>query len=158
MAVRLRLRRIGKKKQPQYRLVAAEGSGPRDGRFIEALGHYNPRLDPPAVSVNEDRALWWLQHGAQPTDTAKSLLVKTGVWEKFTGEPAPVAQASEPPSAEAPAAVESADQEEAAATPDVSDQEKAAATASEEEPAAEEQDASPGETAGGTEETAKADN
>lgn len=169
MAVRLRLRRIGKKKQPQYRLVAAEASGPRDGRFIEALGHYNPRLDPPVVSVNEERALWWLQHGAQPTDTAKSLLVKTGVWEKFTGEPAPVAPAlaSEPPPVEAPAAADSADREEAAATLDASDQEEAvppdsaeqnAAAASEEGPPAEEQNVSPGETAGGTEEAAKADN
>ena len=102
MAVRIRLRRIGKKKQPQYRLVAAEGSGPRDGRFLESIGHYNPRVDPPAVSVNEERALWWLKQGAQPTDTAKSMLVKTGVWEKFTGEPAPAAPraAEEPETAE----------------------------------------------------------
>ena|GEM_PF-522324 len=155
MAVRLRLRRIGKKKQPQYRLVAAEAAGPRDGRFIEALGHYNPRLDPPVVSVNEERALWWLEHGAQPTDTAKSLLVKTGVWEKFTGEPAPVraapvaaapvaaAAAVAPPASEAapaegPAAADSAEEEEAAATPEASDQEEAAATpeASDQEEAA----------------------
>ncbi len=93
MAVRLRLRRIGKKKQPQYRLVAAEAAGPRDGRFIEALGHYNPKVEPPAVSVNEERALWWLRQGAQPTDTARALLVRTGVWERFTGEPAPAAPA-----------------------------------------------------------------
>lgn len=90
MAVRLRLRRIGKKKQPQYRLVAAENAGPRDGRFIEVIGHYNPRMHPSAMSVNEERAIWWLQHGAQPSDTAKSILVKTGVWEKFSGEAAPV--------------------------------------------------------------------
>jgi small subunit ribosomal protein S16 len=86
VAVRIRLRRIGKKKQPQYRLVVAEAAGPRDGRFIESIGHYNPRLDPPAVSVNEERALWWLRQGAQPTDTARSMLVRTGVWEKFAGE------------------------------------------------------------------------
>ena len=95
MAVRIRLRRIGKKKQPQYRLVAAEAAHPRDGRFIEVLGHYNPRVDPPAVSVNGERALYWLQHGAQPTDTAKSLLVRTGVWEQFTGEPTPAPRTPE---------------------------------------------------------------
>ena len=95
MAVRLRLRRIGKKKQPQYRLVAAENAGPRDGRFLEVIGHYNPRVHPSAMSVNEERALWWLQRGAQPSDTAKSILVKTGVWEKFSGEAAPVWQQPE---------------------------------------------------------------
>ena len=95
MAVRLRLRRIGKKKQPQYRLVAAESAGPRDGRFIEVIGHYNPRVHPSAMSVNEERALWWLQRGAQPSDTAKSILVKTGVWEKFSGEVAKYPQQPE---------------------------------------------------------------
>jgi small subunit ribosomal protein S16 len=120
VAVRLRLRRIGKKKQPQYRLVAAEAAAPRDGRFIEVLGQYNPQVDPSAVSVNEERALWWLQQGAQPTDTAKSLLVRTGVWEKFTGEPAPAPRASAPKAAAEPAAPEeelsaSAASEEAAA-------------------------------------------
>ena len=90
MAVRIRLRRIGKKKQAQYRLVAAEAAGPRDGRFVEMLGHYNPRVDPPAVSVDEERVLHWLRQGAQPTETAKSLLVRAGVWEKFTGEKAQV--------------------------------------------------------------------
>jgi small subunit ribosomal protein S16 len=103
VAVRLRLRRIGKKKQPQYRLVAAESAGPRDGRFIEVIGHYNPRVHPSAMSVNEERALWWLQRGAQPSDTAKSILVKTGVWEKFSGE---VAKYPQQPEA-APAAEES---------------------------------------------------
>lgn len=97
MAVRIRLRRIGKRKQPQYRLVAAEAAHPRDGRFIEVLGQYNPRVDPPAVSVNAERALYWLQHGAQPTDTAKSLLVRTGVWEQFTGEPTPAPRTPEAP-------------------------------------------------------------
>jgi small subunit ribosomal protein S16 len=93
VAVRIRLRRIGKKKQPQYRLVAAESAGPRDGRFIEVIGHYNPRVDPSAVRVNEERALWWLRQGAQPSDTARSLLIKTGVWDKF-------AQAEQGPAAE----------------------------------------------------------
>ncbi len=103
MAVRIRLRRIGKRKQPQYRLVVAEATAPRDGRFIETIGHYNPRLDPPRISVQEERALTWLRQGAQPSDTVRSLLVKTGVWEKFTGE-APPAAAPAAPAAAAPEA------------------------------------------------------
>jgi len=94
VAVRIRLRRIGKKKQPQYRLIVAEAASPRDGRFIESIGRYNPRLDPPLISVDEERALSWLRQGAQPSDTAKSMLVKTGVWETFSGEPAPAAVAA----------------------------------------------------------------
>lgn len=84
MAVRIRLRRIGKKKQPQYRLIVAESSAPRDGRFIEIIGHYNPRVDPPAITVNEERARYWVGVGAQPTDTARSILVKTGVLAQAT--------------------------------------------------------------------------
>jgi len=89
VAVRIRLRRTGKKKEAHYRLVVAEAAGPRDGRFIEAIGYYNPRVDPPTVRVEQERALWWLQHGAQPSETARSMLVKSGVWERFTGEPRP---------------------------------------------------------------------
>lgn len=119
MAVRIRLRRIGKKKQPQYRLVAAEAAHPRDGRFIEVLGQYNPRVDPPAVSVNAERALYWLQHGAQPTDTAKSLLVRTGVWEQFTGEPTP---APRTPEAAVEAPVEVAVEAPVEVAPEVAEQ------------------------------------
>jgi small subunit ribosomal protein S16 len=104
VAVRIRLRRIGKRKQPQYRLVAAEAAGPRDGRFIEVIGHYNPRVNPSAISVNEERALWWLRRGAQPSDTARSILTKIGVWEEFTGQPAPAHP--EPAGREAPQEVE----------------------------------------------------
>ena len=103
MAVRIRLRRIGKKKQPQYRLVVAEGASPRDGRFIESIGRYNPRVNPPVISVDEERALSWLRQGAQPSDTAKSMLVKTGVWEKFSGEPAPTPAPTPQAVAEEPA-------------------------------------------------------
>jgi small subunit ribosomal protein S16 len=85
VAVRIRLRRTGKRKQAQYRLVVAEASSPRDGRFLEVIGHYHPQVEPPAMSVNEERALHWLKQGAQPSETAKSVLVKTGVWEKFSG-------------------------------------------------------------------------
>jgi len=106
VAVRVRLRRIGKKKQPQYRLVVAEAAGPRDGRFLEAIGHYDPRAAPPAISVNEERALWWLKQGAQPSDTAKALLQRTGVWERFTGEAAALPVGEEIPSAAQEAAGE----------------------------------------------------
>lgn len=114
MAVRIRLRRIGKKKQPQYRLIVADSAAPRDGRFIELIGRYNPRLDPPLISVDEERALSWLRQGAQPSDTAKSMLVKTGVWEKFSGEPAPTPAPAPAPQAVADVSTES---------PEVADQE-----------------------------------
>ena len=83
MAVRIRLSRFGKKKAPFYRLVVADSRSPRDGRFIEQIGTYNPMTDPAAVAVNEERALYWLSVGAQASDTARGLLKKQGVWEKF---------------------------------------------------------------------------
>ena len=83
MAVRIRLSRQGKKKAPFYRLVVADSRSPRDGKFIELIGTYNPMTDPAAVSINEDRALYWLGVGALPSDTARGLLKKEGIWEKF---------------------------------------------------------------------------
>lgn len=77
--IKLRLRRMGAKKQPSYRIVAADVRSPRDGRFIEIVGFYNPQTDPYTLQVNEERAKYWLDHGAQPTDTVRSLLVKSGV-------------------------------------------------------------------------------
>ena len=74
MAVKLRLTRIGKKKQPQYRIVAADARSPRDGRFIEILGQYNPREQPSLVNVDNDKVVKWLGQGAQPTDRVKQLL------------------------------------------------------------------------------------
>ena len=85
MAVRIRLSRQGRKKAPFYRLVVADSRSPRDGRFIELIGTYNPMTDPAAVSINEERALYWLGVGAQPSDTARGLLKKQGIWEKFEG-------------------------------------------------------------------------
>jgi len=81
--VRIRLTRMGAKKKPFYRLVVADAKAPRDGRFIEVLGYYNPLTEPPVIKVNEERALLWLERGAQPSDTAKSILSRVGVWEKF---------------------------------------------------------------------------
>lgn len=81
--VTLRLRRTGKKKQPSYRLVAAEKTSPRDGRFIELLGYYNPRTEPPVVEFKEEKVIDWLRKGAQPSDTVKRLLKNAGIWNKF---------------------------------------------------------------------------
>ena len=82
--VKLRLRRVGAKKQPSYRLVAADSRAARDGAYIEVIGHYNPRTDPPQLAVNGERARYWLQHGAQPTPTTAALLRKAGVIESAT--------------------------------------------------------------------------
>lgn len=79
MAVKLRLRRMGKKKQPIYKIVAADSRSPRDGKFIEAVGLYNPLTNPHTVEINEDKVHEWLDKGAQPTLTVKSLLSKKGV-------------------------------------------------------------------------------
>ncbi len=79
MAVKIRLRRMGAKKAPFYRIVVADGRYPRDGRFIEEIGYYNPLTEPAQVKIDEDKAKQWLQNGAQPTDTVKALLKKNGV-------------------------------------------------------------------------------
>lgn len=82
MAVKLRLRRMGKKRQPVYKLVAADVRSPRDGRFIESFGLYNPKTEPTTVEINEERALYWLGVGAQPTTTVKNLLSAEGILYK----------------------------------------------------------------------------
>ena len=100
MAAHIRLRRTGKKKQPHYRVVVADTRSPRDGRFLEVLGHYNPRLAQPEVKINEERTLFWLKRGAQPTATVKSLLTKLGIWEQFVGsKPTPSAEPGAQPEA-----------------------------------------------------------
>lgn len=83
MAVKLRLKRMGSKQKPFYRVVAADSRSPRDGRFIETVGTYNPIKSEENLTINEERALYWLNNGAQPTDTVKNILTKTGVWAKF---------------------------------------------------------------------------
>jgi small subunit ribosomal protein S16 len=85
MAVKIRLARGGAKKKPFYQVVVADERFPRDGRFIDTLGQYDPRQDPPAVNLKEDRTLEWLSKGAQPTDTVRQLLRKQGLWAKFKG-------------------------------------------------------------------------
>lgn len=81
--IRIRLRRVGAKKQPSYRVVVANAEAPRQGRFIENIGYYNPRTEPPAMEVNSERALYWLSQGAQPSDAALRILKKLGIWEEF---------------------------------------------------------------------------
>lgn len=79
MAVKIRLRRMGAKKAPFYRVVVADSRYPRDGRFIEEIGTYNPLAEPAVVNVNADRAQEWIKNGAQPTDTVRGILKKAGV-------------------------------------------------------------------------------
>lgn len=83
MAVKIRLKRMGAKKNPFYRIVVADSRSPRDGRFIENLGTYNPLANPAEIKVDEASALKWLNNGAIPTDTVKNLFSKMGIMEKF---------------------------------------------------------------------------
>ncbi len=162
MAVKLRLRREGTVKRPHYRIVAADSRSPRDGRFIEAVGHYHPLDQPSTISVDNERALHWLRNGALPTAAVEKLLRISGAWEEFKPGDAPArvrgerkqktskkararaaeaaeaaaAPAPEPvaevPAAEAPAAEAPAAEEPAAEAP-------VAEAPAAEEPAAEEQ-------------------
>jgi small subunit ribosomal protein S16 len=77
--LRIRLRRVGKKGKPSYRIVVAQATAPRDGRYLEWIGNYDPMADPPAISLKEDRAVKWLQEGAQPSDAVKRILDKNGI-------------------------------------------------------------------------------
>ncbi len=84
MAVRLRLRRIGKKKMPVYQIVAADSRAARDGKFLEILGRYEPRQFPSVITTSEERVFHWLKRGALPTDTVRSLLQRKGLWMKWS--------------------------------------------------------------------------
>ncbi|RDY24802.1 30S ribosomal protein S16 [Romboutsia maritimum] len=83
MAVKIRLKRMGSNKKPFYRIVVADSRSPRDGKFIEEIGYYNPISQPKQVKINDEKAVKWLSNGAQPTDTVKTLLANNGVMEKF---------------------------------------------------------------------------
>ena len=80
--VKIRLQRVGSKNRPSYRMVAVDSRAPRDGAFINIIGHYNPLTDPETVVINEERARHWLEQGAQPTETAARLLAKVGILEE----------------------------------------------------------------------------
>ena len=86
MAVKLRLMRMGKTKQPTYRVVAADGRSPRDGRFIEIVGTYEPRKEPSGITIDNEKAVAWLRKGAQPTDRVQKLLEVSGAWAEFKGQ------------------------------------------------------------------------
>ena len=83
MAVKIRLTRMGATKRPSYRIVATDSRSPRDGKYLEQIGFYNPLTNPAEIKVNEEVALKWLSVGAQPTDTVKTLLTNAGVMKKF---------------------------------------------------------------------------
>jgi small subunit ribosomal protein S16 len=83
VAVRLRLTRVGKKKQPTYRIVAADARSPRDGRYLEIVGTYDPRREPSAITVDNDKAVEWLRKGAQPSERVQKLLQVSGAWDQF---------------------------------------------------------------------------
>ena len=86
MSVKIRLMRMGKKKQPTYRVVVADSRSPRDGRNIETIGHYRPRQEPAAADIDGEKALAWLRKGAQPTEQVQKLLTVSGVWAQFESE------------------------------------------------------------------------
>jgi small subunit ribosomal protein S16 len=120
VAVKLRLMRMGKKKQPTYRVVAADSRKARNGRIIEAVGFYDPRRDPSVIEIDNEKAVGWLRNGAQPTERVEKLLKITGAWDEFKGQPVGTSVSAAPASApvvEAPAeeaAVVEAPAEEAA--------------------------------------------
>ena len=163
MAVKIRLMRVGKKKQPSYRVVVSDSRSPRDGRFIEVLGQYAPRAEPSVVEIDSDRALHWLRVGAQPTEQVGKLLEISGVWAAYKDavgkeavtkpkaktpkpkavvekpEPAPearVAAADDAPAAEASA--EAAEPEAAEDSPAQAAETRAEPEASDDAPASEE--------------------
>jgi small subunit ribosomal protein S16 len=137
VAVKIRLMRVGKKKQPTYRVVVADSRSPRDGRYIETIGHYGPRQEPSLVEIDDEKALGWLRQGAQLTERVHKLLFSSGVWDRFQAEqpkaaarvkvpakkPAkPAAPATPtPPAAAEPAAGEPAAPAETAAQPEAAE-------------------------------------
>ena len=117
--LRIRLRRVGKKKYPSYRIVVADSKSPRDGRYVEWIGNYDPMVDPPAITLKADRALDWLRKGAQPSDAVRRILERDGVLAQLNGaEPEESPEESQEESQEPAAEVEETETEaeEAAAS------------------------------------------
>ncbi len=83
MAVKMRLIRTGKKKQPSYRVIVIDGRSPRDGRYLDQIGRYDPRQEPSLIEIDNEKAVDWLQKGAQPTDTVRKLLEISGAWSRY---------------------------------------------------------------------------
>lgn len=96
MTVKIRLKRTGMKKAPSYRVVIADSRSPRDGRIIENIGWYNPRVEPSAININEEKAIGWLNNGAQPTESVTLLLKRAGILDRFTQEKAAKKAAATP--------------------------------------------------------------
>lgn len=125
--VKIRLKRVGKAKQPSYRVVVADARSPRDGRNIEAIGHYQPRREPSEIVIDNDRAVFWLRRGAQPSQPVKKLLQISGAWAAFTGEEAAPATSPAPQRATPAASVTASGGEEpVAGLPEAVDQSGAA--------------------------------
>jgi small subunit ribosomal protein S16 len=134
--------RVGKKKQPYYRVVVADSRSPRDGRIIENIGKYHPRSHPSLIEIDQERAVHWLQNGAQPSDPVRVLLQKTGIWGQFTGEGptepvAPPEEKATPSKKKAAAAAEEAAAEAAPAPAEAEPAAEEPAAEAEAEPAAE---------------------
>ena len=132
MAVKLRLMRMGKKKQPTYRVVAADSRKARNGRIIEAVGFYDPRRDPSVIEIDNEKAVGWLRNGAQPTERVEKLLKITGAWDEFKGQPVGTSGAQVPKVEEA--VVEDAPAEEAVVEEAVVEEAVAGATEGDEDP------------------------
>ena len=128
--VKIRLMRVGKAKQPSFRVVVADSRSPRDGRIIESIGHYGPREDPSEIVIDSDRANFWLNRGAQPSNTVRKLLEISGAWAEFTGEvPPPAAKKTTARKATPAASVKATPAEsvdEPAEVPEAEDQASAA--------------------------------
>ena len=146
--VKLRLMRMGKKKQPTYRVVAADSHKARNGRFIEIVGTYEPRQEPSVIQIDNDKAVAWLRKGAQPTERVEKLLKISGAWEAFTGEAPEIAQSrskadkkkereqaakADEPESETPAADEGAEAADAGDTEAAADEAEPEAVAAAEE-------------------------
>jgi small subunit ribosomal protein S16 len=102
MPVKIRLTRMGKKKQPSYRVVVVDSRKPRDGAYLEQIGRYDPRAEPSLVEIDNERALDWLQKGAQPTERAKKLLEISGAWTRFAIDRGEIHTVGTPPPAPEP--------------------------------------------------------
>ncbi|MFN2488356.1 MAG: 30S ribosomal protein S16 [Actinomycetota bacterium] len=126
--VKIRLKRVGKRKQPSYRVVVADSRSPRDGRNIESIGSYQPRREPSGIAIDNERALFWLQRGAQPSPPVQKLLRISGAWAMFTGEAPPQeTPAARPQRRATPAAsVGAASDDQPADLPEAADQAAAA--------------------------------
>ncbi|MGI8575177.1 MAG: 30S ribosomal protein S16 [Egibacteraceae bacterium] len=153
MAVKMRLRREGKRKQPFYRVVVADSRSPRDGRFIEDIGFYQPLSDPSTIAIDHDRALYWLRNGVQPSDAVKQLLRVQGIWEEYKpGDPGKQRPARAEAEARARASAQTSGSEPSAAPAAEPEAAPAETAPAETAPAA-----GTGATEAGTDETAQAE-